>query len=139
MIRRRISTEVRCWTTHIFKRCYKNHPPITFMQSTKIIEDIHQAMYDFMFSTGRAVEIHKNIGELEVVKSKQYKENLPVNWKKTNEKKKLTRDLNHHTNGYMWKIKFTASRMNRMKLYKFKPLDRVKYTLANKIKSKQIQ
>ena len=139
MIRRRISTEVRCWTTHIFKRCYKNHPPITFMQSTKIIEDVHAAMYEFMFKTGRPVEIHKNIGAVEIRKRKQNNNNLVVNWKKTKERHKLIRDLNHHTNGYIWNIKFLSSRYIRMGLYKFKPLDMFKYILADKIKSKQIQ
>lgn len=138
-MRRQLSTTKRCWTTHIFKRCFKNHPPITFKQSVDIIEQLHFEMMDFMMKTSRPIEIKRTIGYLYLNKNKTSRESMIINWKKTREKGKLVRELNHHTNGYAWAMRFRFYSQRRLGYFIFKPLKKHKEELARRIKNKIIQ
>lgn len=139
MSRRQLSTETRCWTTHIFNRCYHNHPPITFMKSGEIIDCIHSEMMEFLFTTGRPIEIKKALGTLCLEKIKISRNTMIIDWIKSRGKEKHIRQLNHHSNGYVWTIKMMLSGRWRLKPFTFKPLQSYNRELAQRIFKKKIQ
>lgn len=138
--RRSLHAKERCWTTHIYKRLYKNHPPIPFKKTTEIIEEMHSQMIDHLLTKRRPIQIRKSIGYLELAKWKQ--ENATtyvINWPKTLAKGKWVKELNHHTSGYIFSIKLRFTAFNGLRMFKFIPLERHNKELTRRIYAGDVQ
>jgi len=139
-MRKQLSTNTRCWTTHIFKKVYKNKPPMSFRKSAEIIETMHSEMIDHLFKTSRPIQIRKSIGYLELTKKKTNDpKKMVVNWKKTKERGKLTRELNHHTSGYVFSIGFQFAGFGSWRVFDFTALRKHKRDLKDRIINKDVQ
>ncbi len=138
-MRKQLSTIKRCWTTNFFKTAFKNHPPITFVKASEIIEEMHLAMMNELMNSSQSIELKHTLGSLELKKSKMMKEAFIVDWKRTKERGKLTRQLNHHTSGWIWNIDFKFAHKQRLDIFQFIPLRKHNRELAKRIFNKKIQ
>lgn len=139
-MRKQLSANTRCWTTHIYKKLYKNKPPVSFSKSSEIIEEMHKHMMNHLFENQRPIQLRKSIGYLELTKKKVTDpKKLVVNWKKTRQRGKLTRELNHHTNGHVFSINFQFSGYGNWRIYEFDALRKHKRDLAQRIFNRDVQ
>jgi nucleoid DNA-binding protein len=113
--------------------CKKNPSiKLTFDEWRNIIYSYTEAYKQYILETGEKAKLPYGFGEFSInkkkrkrIKSKDGKEfiNLPIDWKKSKEKKKKIYNFNFHTEGYffgwMW-FKDTA-RLKNTDLWYFKP------------------
>jgi hypothetical protein len=139
-MRKQLKTNTRCWTTYIYKKLYKNNPPVSFKKSSEIIDEMHNQMIEHLFSKGRPIQLKKSIGYLELNKRKIQNPNRYIpNWKKTREKGKMVKELNHHTSGYIFSIDFQFAGFNAWRLFEFIALRKHKRELAKRIFNRDVQ
>lgn len=139
-MRRQLKTDTRCWTTYIFKKLYKNKAPISFLKSSEIIEEMHHQMMNHLFEKQRPIQLRKSIGYLEINKKKvDNVKRFVVNWKKTRQKGKYVKELNHHSSGYIYSIVFQFSGYGAWRMFEFDALRKHKRDLAQRIFNKDVQ
>ena len=137
-MRRQLGVDNRGWTTHIYNKIYKNKPPVPFIKSSEIIETIHKMMIEHLITHKRPIQIKKSIGYLELSKTKPQNGFYMTNWKKSKELHKRVKELNHHTNGYIYKIEFRFSGYGNWRLFKYRPLRKHNRYLAKRIFDKDV-
>lgn len=140
-MRKQLSTELRCWTHYSYNKAFKNKPPVPFIKSVEVIEEMHDHIIDYITSSRGRVQFRKSIGYIELTKTK-VNNSLPnrvYNWKKTKIKGKAVKELNHHTDGHIFRYNFQFADYGRMRLFKFKALRKHNRELAKKIFAKDVQ
>lgn len=137
-MRRRLKTDKRCWTHHIFDRCYHNHPPMTFKKGVEIIELIHFEMIDHLMKTGRPIEIRPSLGYLTLERGRGTPVYRVPNWYETNRTKKFVTSIKFNIEGTAQHFKFNLANKNRLKIYHFMPLRKHKIELHRRRAKREI-
>lgn len=139
-MRRQLKSDTRVWSTHIFKRAYKNKPPITFKKSAEIIETLHEEMMNHLFVNHRPIELRKSIGYLELKKCVIGGDLMVNSYIKAKQRNlKTFRIINYLTGGKTYAIRFQFSRYGSFRLFKFKALKRHRLRFFNMIENKDVQ
>jgi len=123
----RVKVDYRTASRDVYKLFCKTHKNISlsFDEWRNIIYTFNNAFREHILETGERVKLPAGLGEFSITKKKRRKVieykgqqyiNLPIDWKKTKEKRKVIYNFNYHTNGYcfgwiwfrhMARIKFT--------------------------------
>lgn len=91
----------------------KKHPTIslTFDQWMNIVYTFNESFRDYILETGDKAKFPSGFGEFTINKKKRKRVkvvdgrefvNLPVDWKRTRERGKITYNFNYHTEGYFF-------------------------------------
>ncbi len=113
-----------------YKEFCKNYPTIklTFAEWKSIIYAFNDEFRIYILETGEKAKMPVGLGEFAITKKKRQRYaanhiNLPVDWKKTQEKGKLIYNFNYHTEGFFfgWKWFRPATSFLYTKLWSFKP------------------
>lgn len=142
MPRKQLATNVRCWTHYEFNKAFKGRSDLTYLDTVKIIETIHEEMIEHLYKTRRPIQIKKSIGYITLSKLKFLRPKVKkkiINWKKSRELNKRVMELNHHTDGYVFRFQFQFSNHGRMRLFKFVPMRKHNRELAQRIFRKDVQ
>ena len=139
-MRRQLKSNKRCWSTAYFKNLYKGKPPVTFLKSVEIIEEMHRQMIDHLMVKQRPIQLRRSLGFLELSKRKILSPlRFIPDWKKTRETGKMVRQVNHHTSGFIYSIEFRFASYSNWRLFKFEALRDHKRELAKRILNKDVQ
>lgn len=114
----------------------KEYPDIkiSFDEWKNIIYTFNEEFKTYILETGEKVKLPGGMGEFSINKKKRKHTktnpktgeefvNLPVDWKRTRERGKITYNFNFHTDGYFfgWKWFRKSSRFRNSDLWWFKP------------------
>lgn len=139
-MRKQLKTNVRCWTTAVYNKIYKNNTPVSFVKSVEIIEQMHYHMIEHLFTKQRPIQLRKSLGYLELAKRKPMSQIRYIpDWKKAREKGKMVKQYNFHTSGYVYSIQFNFSSYGNWRMFKFNALRKHKRELAKRIFNKDVQ
>jgi hypothetical protein len=124
----------------------RKHPSInlTFDEWKNIIYTFTNYFREYILETGYRAKLPYGFGEFSINKKKRRKLkglqdefiNLPVDWKRTKERGKITYNFNYHTEGYFfgWIWFKTTVRLKFSELWYFKPSRVTSRLLAHYIK-----
>lgn len=117
-----------------YKDFCKTHPTITisFNEWKSILYGYSEWFRNYILETGEKAKLPNGLGEFSILKMKRYGKkmingrlvtNLPIDWKKTMEKKKRVYNFNYETEGYFFKWKWfrNTSLIKLPRLWFFKP------------------
>lgn len=117
-----------------YKDFCKKHPTLSipFYEWKKLIYTYNEWFREYILETGERVKLPAGLGDFSITKKKRKKVvvidgvekiNLPIDWKKTQEKGKKIYNFNYHTDGYFfgWKWFRRTARFRLPLLWIFKP------------------
>lgn len=126
----------------------KKHPSIniSFDEWKNIIYTFSEQFKEYILETGEKAKLPYGFGEFSVNKKKRKKIknidgkeyiNLPIDWQKTKEKKKLIYNFNYHTEGFFfgWYWFKETARFKNVQLWYFKPSRVTSRLLSHYIKT----
>jgi nucleoid DNA-binding protein len=130
----RKAVEWRSASRDNYKSFCKANPDIklSYTEWSIIVYTFNEAFRDHILETGDKIKLPYGFGEFSINKKKRRKMksngqkefiNLPVDWKKTKEKKKIIYNFNYHTEGFFfgWQWFKDPARFKFSDLWYFKP------------------
>ena len=132
----RVKVEYRSGSVENYKRfCreHKNLKKLSYREWSEIIYQFNEEFRNYILETGDKEKLCNAFGAFSIVKKKRKikkvgpngKEyiNLPIDWKKSKEKRKTIYNFNHHTEGYFfgWIWFKIESKVSFKTLWRFKP------------------
>ncbi len=146
----RVLVEYRSGSKDSYINFCKSYPSIklTFDQWRNILYGFNESFKTYLLETGLKGKLPSGFGEFAITKKKRKRTkinpltgkeyiNLPVDWKKSKEKRKTIYILNYHTEGYFfgWKWFKKSARLKFTQLWWFKPTRVTSRLLAHYLKT----
>jgi hypothetical protein len=102
---------------------------VTYHEYRDIVELFYKEVSNNIINEGRTFHMPFMLGDTYVEKSKlDYNNRLPINWELTSKTGKVIYNLNEHSQGYKYKIKWNKKVCNFVNNYLYNMI----YTRANK-------
>ena len=142
----RVAVDYRSASVESYKDFCKRNPSLSLSidEWRKILYLFNESFRDYILETGDKAKFPYGIGDFSISKKYRRKRkgkndefmNLPIDWKRTKERGKLTYNFNFHTEGYFfgWRWFKNTSRIKFPDLWYFKPSRVTSRLLAHYIK-----
>ncbi len=111
----------------------------TYEQSVEVIKTMHDVFYDYLETKRRPICLRKHIGYLDFIKVKPSVKNNKKNIVLVFKEGKAKKELNHHTQGYIYRYIMKFAKTTKMAPYRFFPTRKHNRALAQKIFKRELR